>query len=549
MKKTFFRSFLGLLPTLLKYAFSLALTLWAYTRMGSERFLLAGALDVGIIAVFSNLVLCKSRLGRIINSLLLFLYNLQVAVLGFGSSYITMVMVTNLASLEALAGNAVLYISAAVLILLFSLLPVRRIPLPRWLNVAALAAGIAAAVVFGTLYYPTDFPLYNYADLGMQHHKAVQLERKIAAAAQGASLESLTDINFYREGVADHVSKPADLPEKPNILLIFTEGLSQNVVDDSREITPHISALQKQSLNFTRYYNHTFATYRGIIGQLYSGYQLNNLDSNALVSLQGILSREGYRTTFLNTEPRNADFTNYLNAMDFDQVITGDKERFEGPSNSLSDKEAYELFLATAEQQAQEDAPFFLAMYTFGTHASFNSPHAVFGDGTDAELNKFFNMDEQFGRFMEQYLASDWAKDTLLVFTADHATYQDDAFNQAFPQHPRSVTSLDAMPLFFYYPGITPQQVDVQGRNTLCMAPTLLDYLDISAPNYFLGTSLFASQAGGLCETTFNDTYVTCTSAGGSLASLAGERSAFETLLENYYITKEIAAAQATTAP
>ena len=35
----------------------------------------------------------------------------------------------------------------------------------------------------------------------------------------------------------------------------------------------------------------------------------------------------------------------------------------------------------------------------------------------------------------------------------------------------------------------------MQGRNSINLTPTILDYLDISSPNYFLGNSLFADKS------------------------------------------------------
>ena len=72
------------------------------------------------------------------------------------------------------------------------------------------------------------------------------------------------------------LKKPNNLPESPNVILIFVEGMSQHIIDDERNIAPNIREVQSKSLNFKNYYNHTFATYAGIIGQLYSGYQLQN---------------------------------------------------------------------------------------------------------------------------------------------------------------------------------------------------------------------------------------------------------------------------------
>jgi len=97
---------------------------------------------------------------------------------------------------------------------------------------------------------------------------------------------------------------------------------------------------------------------------------------------------------------------------------------------------------------------------------------------------------------MERFEASTLAEDTLVVITADHATYADKAFLKSFPDTPRAHMEMDRVPLVVYYRGMAPETVDVGGRNSLDLAPTLLDYLDISAPNLFLGDSLFVPAGG-----------------------------------------------------
>ncbi|WP_238140785.1 sulfatase-like hydrolase/transferase, partial [Streptococcus suis] len=129
--------------------------------------------------------------------------------------------------------------------------------------------------------------------------------------AKIANAPNVTDY-FYRNTIQNARPKPDSLSATPNVVLIFVEGLSQNIVEDEREIMPNLKKFQESSLTFENYYNHTFATYRGLIGQLYSGYQLDNYESNTLTSLQGVLGDKGYQTTFINTEPNNTQFTSYL---------------------------------------------------------------------------------------------------------------------------------------------------------------------------------------------------------------------------------------------
>ncbi|EGQ5166336.1 sulfatase-like hydrolase/transferase, partial [Salmonella enterica] len=64
---------------------------------------------------------------------------------------------------------------------------------------------------------------------------------------------------------------------KPNIIIIFAEGMSYSVIDSVNnkglKLTPNIDTLMDNSLVFRNYYNHTAATFRGLRGQLTSAYQ------------------------------------------------------------------------------------------------------------------------------------------------------------------------------------------------------------------------------------------------------------------------------------
>ena len=265
--------------------------------------------------------------------------------------------------------------------------------------------------------------------------------------------------------------------------------MSQHIIDDERNIAPNIREVQSKSLNFKNYYNHTFATYAGIIGQLYSGYQLQNNDKNYLISLPQVLSAYGYHTSFINTEPKNKEFTTYLNNLGFDKVIPGPVTKSLGVT---SDKDAYKKLLSEIDKKNQ--SPFFISMYTFGTHIGMDGYDRKFGDGSDRLLSRFHDMDYQFGKFIEEFNNSSLADNTILVFTTDHATFVDDEYRSSFPKNSRVQGNLDKVPLFIYYKGVIPEVVDVEGRNSINLTPTILDYLDYSAGNYFLGESLFSKN-------------------------------------------------------
>ncbi len=422
------------------------------------------------------------------------LINSQVIVLYFANSYITLVMLTSMDSVEDLSGKAVAYIIGIVLVLVFSFIPIKRYELKaRWIFSTAVLV-LAIELLFGFKYGSGYSPIYGYIDLLKQK---IDHDRRVEEALSSDEKTHL----FYRESVGDFIEAPDSLSNKPNIVLIFTEGLSQNIVDDERNITPNIKNLENNSISFTDYYNHTFATFRGIIGQLYSGYQLDDYDENTLVSIQEILKEKGYYTCFINTEPNNKVFTGYLKTLGFDDVI-GKPGKYKGKANSLPDITAYEVLEKVVNDCDKNDKPYFVVIYTFGTHTSLNSVDQDFGDGENRFLNKFYDMDYQFGKFFDTFSNSDVSNDTILVFTGDHCTYADEDFSESFPDYTRDYHALDRMPLLIWYKGVEPRQISANGRNSLDLAPTLMDFVDVDHDNYFLGNSLFSSEKT-YCDTTF----------------------------------------------
>lgn len=535
------KSVLPTAMTIAKYLFSLILTFLAYTRVDKERYLVACILELLIIFTLSNVLMFKKALGRTVNCILLLLYNAQVAVLFFGNSYITMLMLTNIDSLKALSGKAGIYISGVLLVLIFTFLPIKRFTSGKKTSPYFLSGALALTLAFTMLFGNTYSPYYGYLDIYFQYRESIEITKAINEAANSGTDETTPITEFYKEEVVDYFEKNANLDKQPNVILIFTEGLSQNIIEDPRGIMPNVAEYQQKSFAFNNYFNHTFATYRGLISQLYSGYQLEDFDSNPLISLQSIFSDEGYNTFFINSEPHNSDFSAYLENLEFDTLLGTTDDQCDGMADSISDKQIYEMLFNVAIEQEETGEPFFLSTYTFGTHASLDSTDQKFENGSNAELNKFYDADYQFGQFMDKFIESPLADNTIIIFTADHATYQDDSFNISFPDYPRAATTIDEIPLFIYYEGIEPGTLDVGGRNSICLAPTILDYLDISAPNYFVGTSLFSTEEPPVWETSYNDFYITYTSKGGIIGSLEEPQlSQFKQFVQDYYITKEL---------
>ncbi len=470
----------------LKYIFSSILAILAFIPTKSILLVIVALLEIGIIAGITNNIAKKYiRLANIFNTVALLLFNIQMLILFFGANYLTLVMLLNVGSINALMGNFLKYAIGIVGLIIFTFLPVKYIPLKKISTSGILSLFLVAELVLTMIFTSMFSPMYAYYRLAHQAKDYIEMNQEVTANKE----------DFYKEDVKGYIEKPMGIVENPNVVVIFTEGLSQGIIDDSRNIMPNIKEYQSKSLTFDNYYNHTFATFSGIVGQLYSGYNQEIGDKNTLISLQSIFKDKGYYTSIINTEPGNKLFTQYLSDMNFDDVLGEPNTNYRGSDQTMSDGEAYEFLFNTMEEQSKSEKPFFTSIYTYGTHMSLDSPDNKFGDGTNPMLNKFYDVDLQFANFIEKIENSPMFENTILVFTTDHGTFMDSAYKETYPDIPRSNPDLDKIPLFIYYKGVQPQRIDVGGRNSLGLAPTVLDYLDISSENYFLGTSLFAPKS------------------------------------------------------
>ena len=580
-----FKSIKAYIPTIIKYAFAITFLIIVSVEMKDIRYLSCGVAELFFIFSLSDVLVGKSPWFNVLNAVFVLIFNAQTLMLHFANSYVTLVMIENLSSLEDLHGKAFLYGLGILAVLAFSFLPVKKVTGDKikWFYILPAAAALEILVL--VLAHGTLTPALGLMSLGnewkvkremiaMKEQMLAEMEEMAGTEPEQSSPESAysTDINEEKNlsgvnvqselslpgaedtpgadagpapdeedlsglsaetdpGAADAaeaaqvqdesaaaslsdytnamfpVGAPAEkfaTAQGTNVIVIFVEGLSENVVDDSRDIMPNLKALQGETVSFFNYYNHTFATYRGLQGQLYSGYSLEDMEPNSLPSMMDCLRGAGYYSAFINTEPYNSDFVSYLNAMSFDTVIT-DTAVATGVVQDISDKDAFELLYNTAEAYGGSGTPFFLGMYSFGTHASFDSEDEIYGNGGNRMLNKFYNVDYQIGAFMEKFKSSPLADNTMVVITADHATYCDEDFRNTFPDYYRADMSCDEIPLLIYYKG-NAGQLNAQGRNSLDLAPTILDLLNIGYPESFMGDSLYRAKN----ERTAMDSFFWC---------------------------------------
>lgn len=597
------------ITTIIKYAFSILLALITLKTTKDPKFVLAGLIELLAIFTLSDFLVMKSKWFNILNDILMFIFNGEMIMLLFGNSFVTLVMLQSLTSVEDLQGKVFIYGIGTILVIVASFLPITHVEKLKHYPIIAfpLLLIVDGVILFGAQQSYT--PYAGAKDLYVQWHDYNEMKRMVeqykndallAAVDEGIDEDIYSDVTADVAGEADAVTDDSSLvvastgassseegaigsdatsedsegaqadvenqtsvdntqatdttqstenvdgagsndttdtteatdttqttqvtqttntksvigqidsklqkdypvgsaishstlPANTNVIVIFVEGLSNNVITDSRQIMPNLQAFKNECISFTNYYNHTFATYRGIQGQLYSGYSLDDFETNSLTSMMDVMKAHGYNTVFINAEPYNKEFSSYLKAMKFDKVVTNEKEVGESVANCLSDRQAYDLLFDTAKSYSTKGAPFFLGVYSFGTHVSFDSDENVYGDGSNNFMNRYHNCDYQLGAFIENFKKSSLASNTMLIITADHSAYADEDFVKSFPGYTRVHPACDQIPLYIYYNGIS-TSINAGGRNSLDMAPTVLDLLGFERPSTFVGHSLYSAK-------------------------------------------------------
>ncbi|MFV0555731.1 MAG: LTA synthase family protein [Lactovum sp.] len=448
-----------------------------------------------------------SFIAYLLSSLLYILALSNMFSVAMTGDFVTYTIWTNILNFEALGSmTKFLYIKVIFLIIL-SFLPHRQ---DLFKKISWSSSLITVLIALGMLMSAFLSGVTGKTTLSgwLALYNSYEMDKKML---KDSKISNLEQERIYQTFEHQEVSNSFDGGMgKQNVIIIFTEGLSSEVLDYNNSLnynlTSNLTAFRNESISFENYYNHTAATYRGIRGQLFSSQQyvdttesgveeMVRLLDTPLFSLPELLKMNGYETEMINPEPDHKLFQTYLEQLKFDKIITN-YENLKTVSDVetqkiLTDKDNYTLLLEEAMKKNTEGKSFFLSTYTCETHFDLDTA-VTYGDGTNKILNKYYAMDQAFGTFWLQFKASPLYDNTIVVFTTDHASLTDTTYNASF-QTERTV-SLTPIPLMIYYPGQAAQVIDVGGRNSLGLTPTILDMLDYEhVKNYFLGNSLFSS--------------------------------------------------------
>jgi lipoteichoic acid synthase len=302
-------------------------------------------------------------------------------------------------------------------------------------------------------------------------------------------------------------------PRVKNVILYVMESVAAEYVagyEGTYKATPQIERHLSESMVFKDVYAHSPQSTNSLFSLLGSAYPLisfkiliNEHPEIKWPTLSSVLKKQNYKTAFFqasdNTYMRVDEFLSYRS---FDKVLDHRQmpctsDLFTSAAVGVGEGQDEGCMVNAFSDWLTRDVnqqPFFAMLWTIQTHW----PYFVFGPEKDfgvknAELNRYLNAlnqsDAALGKLLDDLKQKGLSESTLVIVVGDHG--------EAFGQHRQTGHGTDIyeenvrVPLIFINPLLfNGQEKSVVGGH-VDVAATILDILNLKAPQEWQGTSLF----------------------------------------------------------
>lgn len=267
--------------------------------------------------------------------------------------------------------------------------------------------------------------------------------------------------HYFSETVSN---TPLSHIARPNVCIVIMESFSaygSKYLTEANNAMPFLDSMQKSGFAMRRAYSSGDRTDKGLAAVLSAWHGqpwqsiLHEPDKAAnLPSLAKLFNRKGYKSGFVyGGDLGFANMRSYLYAAGFQSV----KDITDFNSNEVTSKwGAHDEWgfgkLLKINSEAKE--PFFHVLLTLSSHEPYDVPGGPYFTGETPQkdlLNSIGYTDVCIQRFMKEAAQTDWFKNTLFVFVADHGRdlgYPETQFDRSGHFH---------IPLFFCGPALNPR--------------------------------------------------------------------------------------------
>ncbi|MGZ5577387.1 MAG: LTA synthase family protein [Methylobacter sp.] len=292
-----------------------------------------------------------------------------------------------------------------------------------------------------------------------------------------------------------HMVKPAGEEKRLNIVLITVESLSADFLatfGNKENITPYMDEWFKEGLLFTNFYATGTRTIRGLESLTLSipptpGQAIvKRPDNGNLFSFGRVLQQKGYDTAFLYGGRGYFDNMNaFYSGNGFrivDQTDFTPEEITFTNAWGVSDDIIFNRTLKEADQDFQNNKPFFFQIMTTSNHRPYTYPDGKIDLPSGSREGAVKYTDYAIHQFIEQAKTKPWFDNTVFVMVADHCAGS--ARKTELPVDKYHI------PLFIYSPKHVPaKRIDVLSSQ-IDVAPTVLGFLNASYESQFYGQDI-----------------------------------------------------------
>jgi len=293
-------------------------------------------------------------------------------------------------------------------------------------------------------------------------------------------------------------------PERYNVLLILVDSMRADMpwAGYPRAIAPNLTALEKESVSYTRGFSVSSYTAKSVAAVLSGKYPSTLFRSAPFFTrypesnlfLAELLQGAGVYTASAHAHMYMRPGVGFDQGFDKWQVVEGIK--FDNKTdNHVTSQKLTPIAIEQLEQKPA-DRPFFMYLHYMDPHDVYvKHQEADFGQGLrDRYDSEIFYTDLWIGKLLEYMKQKPWWDETVVIVSADHgeAFGEHDMHRHAFELW----NVLTHVPLFFRIPGVAGRHIDTP-RSAVDIAPTVAELMQVKAPNDFSGVSLVSELMGG----------------------------------------------------
>ena len=273
--------------------------------------------------------------------------------------------------------------------------------------------------------------------------------------------------------------------------------LNPDLYPDGKGFTPFLDSLMREGYTFTSGFangHKSIEALPAVFSSIPSFKTPFVLLPQSLAPTRGlpkILGEEGYATAFFCGSPRGSmGFGAYATASGITRLYS--QEDYE-KAHGTDDYDGYwgiwdEPFLGFMEETLGElPQPFFASVFTLSSHHPFVVPEKyedTLPEGRTRIHKGVAYTDLALRRFFERAAGTDWFRNTLFVFTADHVS------SETFAPKTRTPTGKSRIILFLYTPDGALRGTDNVVAQQTDIMPTLLGLIGYDKPYFAFGRDI-----------------------------------------------------------